>query len=149
MLKYNTDCKNRRGSSSPENTSRKDQLFVTVHDVDVGPPIIIPPKSSVVLARAKASIQAQQLLDDPMSEFSFKKLCTCSQKERADHAVLYQAAGDLILDDTDLDPETNEGFATGAQLQLLQQGDGEPNNIGDVDSSSDEEADDDNDMVLT
>ncbi|PVG02206.1 hypothetical protein CPB86DRAFT_614430 [Serendipita vermifera] len=134
-----------RDSSNPATSARKDQLFVTVHDVDVGPATIIPAKSSVVLARAKASIQAQQLLEDPMSEFSFEKLCTCSQKEKADHASLYRAAGDLVLDDTDLNPETNEGFATDAQLLLLRQGDSEVPQFGengDVDSDSDEVADD-------
>lgn len=95
---------------------------MVVHDIDIGPPAYIKPKTSVVLARAMASLGAKALLEDPMSEFHFDKVCNCSRKEKAENAQRYSAAADLVTDENDLDTETVEGFAITAQIHLARDG---------------------------
>jgi hypothetical protein len=132
-------CNNRKCSSSEEIAPRKDHLYVVVHDVNIGPPSKIEPKKSAVLARASASIQAQELLSDPHSEFAFDKLCTCTKKEKVENTKLYREAADLISDETDVDPETAEGFAIDAQSRLAKMGE----NVVDAEVEEDDDASDD------
>lgn len=116
-----TQARYRKASSSEKVEPWKDQVFVTIHGIDVGPPGSIQPKTSPVLARAEASVSARKLLEDPMSEFFFEKLCTCSAEEKKQGAEVYQAAVDVVTDEGDLNPETVEGFAISAQDQLLRE----------------------------
>ena len=111
----------RKASSSKKIEPWKDQVFVTIHGIDIGPPGSIQPKTSPVLARAEASVSARKLLEDPTSEFFFDKVCTCSTEEKKTGAEVYQAAVDVVTDEFDLNPETVEGFATSARDQLLRE----------------------------
>jgi hypothetical protein len=118
-------------------------MFVVVHDIDIGPPAYIKPKTGPVLARAMASLSAKSLLEDPMSQFHFDKVCSCSRNEKAEKAKLYSAAADLVTEENDLNPETVEGFAITAQNQLMQMGsDGHSSSgVDDSESSENEEED--------
>jgi hypothetical protein len=132
-------CNNRRCSSSEEVAPRKDHVYVVVHDIDIGSPSKIEPKKSAVLARASAAIQARQLLGDPQSEFAFDKLCTCTKKDKVENVKLYRDAADLISDETDLDPETAEGFAIDGQSKLAKMEESLVDVEVDEDDVSDEE----------
>jgi len=138
-------CNNRRCSSSEEVAPRKDHVYVVVHDVNIGPPSKIEPKKSAVLARASAAIQARQLLDDPHSEFAFDKLCTCTKKEKVENTKRYREAVDLVTDETDLDPETAEGFAIKAQSKLAKM----EENIVDADIDESDVSDDGEEEILS
>jgi hypothetical protein len=121
-------------------------MFVVVHDIDIGPPVYIKPKTSAVLARAMASLSAKSLLEDPMSQFHFDKVCTCSRNEKAEKTKLYSAAADLVADENDLNTETVEGFAITAQSQLVQMG-SDGHSGGEVDDSESSENEDEDENV--
>lgn len=117
-------------------------MFVVVHDIDIGPPAYIPPKTTAVLARAMASLNAQALLGDPESPFFFDKVCNCSIKDKVENAALYRAAADLTTNENDVDAETVEGFATSAQTELAKNGD---DNVSVNSEENDEDEDEDED----
>lgn len=93
-------------------------MFVVVHGTDVGSATFVPPRTSGVVSRAAASLAARELLEDEMSEFAFSKLCTCTKREKKEKCALYRAAGDLNVDEADVNEETIEGFAIAAQNVL-------------------------------
>lgn len=143
--------KYRKAASSAETGGRKDQMFVVVHDIDIGTPAYIPPKTTSVLARATASLGAKALLEDPKSPFFFEKVCSCSSKDKVENAARYKAAGDLVADENDLNTETVEGFATSAQSELARMGDdkGDDKESGGSEGSGDEEEDEEDEKILT
>jgi hypothetical protein len=113
-----------RKASSPgeeDPDAPKNLIYVVVHGVDIEPPVPIAYKTSIVGTRAEAAHKAHLLLQDESGPYALSKLCTC----KAEETKKLGEAADEIVDESALDPETVEGFATAAQLEYRAETEGD------------------------
>ena len=96
---------------------KNDSVSVLVHDVVVAGPVTA---GNLPLAKGLASERARQVLEDPRSEFSLKRLCDCtkSSTKKPPHEDAEEKLRRELEDKPENLPndETEEGFARIAEL---------------------------------
>ncbi|KAI0078149.1 P-loop containing nucleoside triphosphate hydrolase protein [Panus rudis PR-1116 ss-1] len=117
----------RKSQSRPE-LKRNDCVSVIVHDFAVVGPI---PAANLSLAKGLAAERARQVLEDPDSPYLLSRICDCKESMGVERIVYGQQ---LPIDDLEkkLDDETEEGFATLAQLVMSEVVNPEMSLTGDV-----------------